>query len=522
MKLNELLRFEEIVIQCHDNPDADAIASGWGLLRYFTSHGKQARLIYGGKLPIQKSSLVLMVERLGIPICHVQTLERPPELLLTADCQYGERNVQNFAGQTVAVIDHHKAREEALPPLSEVRDNHGSCSTIVWDMLVEEGFPVEEDEALSTALYYGLFMDTGKFQELRHPKDKDLQNALEFHCNKHDLFQLQNCNLSLEELGIAGRAFGNYDYCPDYRYAVAEVERCDPNLLGVISDTLMEVDVVNACIAFCMLDNGAKLSVRSCVRETRADELAAYVSAGLGSGGGHPRKSGGFLQEALLAPACEARFGPLGDAPLCGSVRKLLMARLGEYFQEQEDVIYSGSGSVPDLSGERAYRKRRIPIGYVRGTDLYPAGTEVTLRMLELEKEVTHFVIREDTYFIIGVEAEVYVNDEDYFLSHNDLSDELYCFQGEYAPTVHQAVQAADSRQPRQKSIVEFARTCVPKEGPRVRAREITRRTKVFVPWSETYLLGEPGDWLVAREENPSDVYIVKRDIFAKSYQPCP
>lgn len=49
MKLNELLRFEEIVIQCHDNPDADAIASGWGLLRYFTSHGKQARLIYGGK-----------------------------------------------------------------------------------------------------------------------------------------------------------------------------------------------------------------------------------------------------------------------------------------------------------------------------------------------------------------------------------------------------------------------------------------------------------------------------------------
>lgn len=31
MKLKELLHYDNIVIQCHDNPDADAIASGYGL-----------------------------------------------------------------------------------------------------------------------------------------------------------------------------------------------------------------------------------------------------------------------------------------------------------------------------------------------------------------------------------------------------------------------------------------------------------------------------------------------------------
>lgn len=38
-------------------------------------------------------------------------------------------------------------------------------------------------------------------------------------------------------------------------------------------------------------------------------------------------------------------------------------------------------------------------------------------------------------------------------------------------------------------------------------------------PGSDSYLSGQPGDWLVARQENLKDVYIVKKDIFVKSYE---
>ena len=34
MKLAELEKYNPITIQCHDNPDADALASGFGLYSY--------------------------------------------------------------------------------------------------------------------------------------------------------------------------------------------------------------------------------------------------------------------------------------------------------------------------------------------------------------------------------------------------------------------------------------------------------------------------------------------------------
>ena len=48
--------YNPITIQCHDNPDADAIASGYGLYMYYQSLGKDVRLIYSGKNTIKKSS----------------------------------------------------------------------------------------------------------------------------------------------------------------------------------------------------------------------------------------------------------------------------------------------------------------------------------------------------------------------------------------------------------------------------------------------------------------------------------
>ena len=35
MILRELAKYDPITIQCHDNPDADSIAAGYALCRYF-------------------------------------------------------------------------------------------------------------------------------------------------------------------------------------------------------------------------------------------------------------------------------------------------------------------------------------------------------------------------------------------------------------------------------------------------------------------------------------------------------
>ena len=154
MKLRDLLAFNNIVIQCHDNPDADALASGYGLYLYFKDQGKNIRFIYRGNNRIKKSNLMIMVDELQIPVEYAPSFDEEVELLLTVDCQYGQQNVTMTRAQTIAVIDHHQKTVE-LPELSEVRSSVGSASTIVWDMLMDEDYEI--DMKLSTALYYGLY-----------------------------------------------------------------------------------------------------------------------------------------------------------------------------------------------------------------------------------------------------------------------------------------------------------------------------------------------------------------------------
>ena len=198
MKLLDLEDFSEIIIQTHDNPDADAIASGYGLYLYFKERQKKVRLVYGGKYKIQKSNLVLMVSTLDIPIEYVEELDKP-ELLITVDCQYGEGNVTKFEAGTVAVIDHHQVSVE-LPVLNEVRSNLGACSTLVREMLLEEGIDFNYNKKLATALYYGLLTDTNNFAEIAHPLDKDMRDDAEF--EKSSITRFRNSNLSISNLEL--------------------------------------------------------------------------------------------------------------------------------------------------------------------------------------------------------------------------------------------------------------------------------------------------------------------------------
>jgi len=61
--LEELQQYDNITVQCHDNPDADAIASAFGVYTYFKELGKNVRMIYSGKTNQMKSNLKIMIQR---------------------------------------------------------------------------------------------------------------------------------------------------------------------------------------------------------------------------------------------------------------------------------------------------------------------------------------------------------------------------------------------------------------------------------------------------------------------------
>ena len=407
---------------------------------------------------------------------HVHALEEEPELLLTVDCQPGERNVERLSGKKLAAIDHHVTRKESLSGLwdREIRDNYGACATIIWDLLRREQFDIRGNRRLAVALYYGLFMDTCKLQEICQVKDRAMRDEME------SLFDQKDNK--------------------EKRYAIAKAEPCDPNLLGIVSDQMLEVDTVDTCIAYCMLPGGAKLSIRSCLDETRASDLAEYLTGG----GGHEKKAGGFLGiELLKHPAIDPK--ELGDV-----VWRFLTARVEDYFREQ-DIIRLEEG-YPDLTKEPLYQKKPVKIGYIRAADVYREGTEVKVRMLEgdMEEKVT-----DDLYFIVGVRNEVYVNDRRKLEQNNVCLNDPYELSPEALQDVEDAVSAVNVED---EILAGHIFTCVPKESC-IHARRLTRRTKVFQKDGQGYFLGEPGDCLAARAEDPSDIYIIKEDVFGLTYE---
>ena len=195
MKLSDLLAYEDIVIQCHDNPDADALASGFALWWYLTKNDKEPVFIYRGINEMHKSNLLIMVDRLNIPIQYEPEFDRVPELLINCDCQHGQRNVTDTDAKNIAIIDHHQITIDQLPRLNEVRSSVGSCATVIWNLMKEEGINPNEDKALATALYYGLYTDTNRLSEISHPLDRDMLDDLVF--NKSIVTEMCNSNISL-------------------------------------------------------------------------------------------------------------------------------------------------------------------------------------------------------------------------------------------------------------------------------------------------------------------------------------
>lgn len=325
IRLDELIGYSRITIQCHDVPDADALASGFALYCYFHSKNIPVELIYSGKMRISKSDLELMISELDIPVTY-----RAPEydahidgLLIMVDCQYGTGNVTKFEADEVAVIDHHIV-EMQENELCDIRPELGSCSTLCWSLLERAGYSVNDNEKLATALYYGLYRDTVAFADMSDRLDKEMFCRLEYNKKIYDV--IRNTNISMKDLRTTGVALIRSMYNNSHNYGIIPYDGpCDPNILGIISDILLSVEGVDVCCVYNILPDGYKMSVRSVLPDKPANELSAYLTEGIGSGGGHHTKAGGFISEEAFLEKYD-----------CMSIDAYLAERMHQYFEEKQ------------------------------------------------------------------------------------------------------------------------------------------------------------------------------------------
>lgn len=492
MRLKDLLKYEKIVIQCHDNPDADALASGYALKWYFEQNKKTVKFIYRGRNEIRKSNLLIMVKELEIPVSYEPFYADEPDLLITVDCQYGEKNVTATTAKFVAIIDHHKQAVDSVRALTQISSDIGSCSTVVWDMIKAEGMDPNDNRLVATALYYGLFSDTNKLSEVSHPLDRDMMDSLIY--NKSTITSMVNSNISLDELMITGRAILNYEYHDSNKYLIIEAEQCDPCILGLISDFALETENVDVCLAFYVSTYEVKFSVRSCSREVYANELAAFLAEGLGGGGGHMLKAGGTIRTELLKKPA----------------RELLEERMVQYY-DSFLVIYAKKTTL-NTSTMKRYNKVQQTLGVVKLSDVFPAGTPINIRTLEGDVDT---VIDNEAYLMIGIEGEIYPIKEQKLLSSYQFTNFVYTRAFEYEPRIKNTVTGEI------KKVLQFAKTVRSTGSTIIFAKPLEQPVKLFTAWTEDkYYSGRVGDYIAVRADDEHDIYIINKDIFDRTYTP--
>ncbi len=503
MLLEKIEQYDEITIQCHDNPDADTIASGYALYCYYKDKGKKVKMVYGGRNRVTKPNLIKFLEYLGNPLKYYDTEKNKKKIngvLVTIDCQYGAGNVTHIEADNIVIIDHHEIEIDNIKD-SLIRSELGSCATLVWDMLTRSDYNVNDNIKLSTALYYGLYTDSNQLLEIFNPLDKDAEEQLVY--ERNIITMLRNSNLSLRELEVSGIAMLRNSFNEDYGFSVIRTEECDPNILGLIADFLLQVDKINVCVVFNENSDGYKLSVRSCMKDVAADELAAYLTEGIGSGGGHKEKAGGFVSKKLY----HDRYpGFHGEA--------YISSRLIQYFESYE-VINAEDYRI-DVSDMDIYEKIPLPIGYVKMTDMLPAGTPILVRTMECDMDI---IVQDDIYMMIGIKGEVYPVTKDKFEIKNKPLNKKYSYdkcviENVYTPTVKNKLTGEVLK------LAEYAYMCEPSGMVKIYAKQLKKTMKVFTQWDkEAYMLGKPGDYIAAREEDLHDIYIIEKNVFSKTYK---
>jgi phosphoglycolate phosphatase len=406
----------------------------------------------------------------------------------------------------VAVIDHHQVTGK-LPKENEVRSNLGSCCSVIWNLLKIEDEEYFIDSNVGTALYYGLYSDSNAFSEISHPLDRDMIDTLPY--NKSLILKLKNMNLTLKEARIAGVAMLGVEYHKEQRYAILRSEPCDPNILGLIGDFIVAVDSIDVCLVYSVLSFGVKFSIRSCSKETRADELASFIANNIGSGGGHMEKSGGLLKNELIIKQYPD-YTEIDDDAARHSISNIIRERMSDYF-ENSDIIYAIDTTL-DTSKMNQYVTPPFIVGYVRPKEFIKSGSMAIVRTIGGDINIE---VKDNTVLIINMYGFVSAISEEKFNSSYSKTRKKFTLQiDDYQPTIKNADNGKTF------ALMDMAKACLTSGENDIYARKLKKTTKLFPYWdTEKYMVGQKGDYICVNKNDPHDMFIIDKTMFKQIYE---
>lgn len=333
--LVNILKGHRVLIQTHNCPDPDAMASAFGLQFLLERFGIKSVLVYDGV--ISKISDFRLITYAGMEIHNARELElADDDYIVIVDAQKYNENCTDLTGEEVACIDHHPTVIECTEYQYKDVRMVGACSSLIAEYIFEAS--IKPSREVATLLLYGIKMDTMDFSRGVTELDAKMYYMLFHYTDQEFLSQMQLNQIEFGDLRAYGAAINNISLYKDVGYACIPFD-CPNALIAIISDFILALEQVTFSIVYAIRPEGYKFSVRSEREDLDAGKIVreALQKGMNGSGGGHSFMAGGFLATEELPK--------LGERP-----RK----RLEEIFNT---IIYPG---------EKDYEKNTI---YIQGTD---------------------------------------------------------------------------------------------------------------------------------------------------------
>ncbi len=293
-QLLEHINREHVYIQPHNFPDADAVASAYGLQKLLEYKGISSTICYMGR--IDRYSIDRLREEMGIELCHAEefngTMQADDEVILV-DSQKGNSNIADIIGEEIICIDHHPKNDICEYRFEDIRPEVGACSTIIAQYFYENHIIM--DNKVATALTFGIKMDTDGFSRGISKLDLEMVYRMYDKCDQDLIHILNNSNLYFEDLLAYSTAIKSIKVYGHISFADAGAD-CPEALIASVSDFMLALVEVIFSVVYSQKTGGIKISVRSEMPELDAGNVIAEALAGIGNGGGHAAMAGGFIR----------------------------------------------------------------------------------------------------------------------------------------------------------------------------------------------------------------------------------
>ncbi|MFC6953469.1 DHH family phosphoesterase [Halorubellus litoreus] len=282
-KLGEVLSAtkDRVAILTHDSPDPDAIASAAALQAIAETLGVDADICYLGDIGHQENRA--FVNLLGIELLNWTDVEDHDEYDTIALVDHAK------SGETVdldvdILIDHYEPEAEYDAAFVDIRPAMSSTSTILTKYIQE--FDMNVDEAVATALLYGIREETLDFKRDTTPADLTAAAYLYPFANHDLLEQVESPSMSPETLDVLAEAIQSREVQGSHLVSNAGFVR-DRDALAQAAQHLLNLEGITTTAVFGIGEDRIYLAARSKDIRMNIGKMLSDAYGDIGEAAGH-------------------------------------------------------------------------------------------------------------------------------------------------------------------------------------------------------------------------------------------